>query len=628
MAIVPSAASRRPIPTTRPSIGSWPGPRSRPIGTACATACASCGSRPGPMRRSTASPCGWRRPVPRSAGWCEATPDFAAEPGARPDRRRRRRVGRRAAAGGRARARRRPAPARGERLALDHARLLGPLGSIADAGRASRGPGRPRRRPARAARDRRDAGRPAAPGGAPGASSSTVDSAARRDTADRSICVPGGLELVALPPGTTATAEFGSATAFASAAAAAISRSTCRAAWAACWSTCATSRCGCPSAPTAAASCSPRGRRRVAEGADGYRHPGDGHRRSDGPPPVASAARPRARPVRRLIESPSMSCSRSARATGRWSMPATSVVVGAPIAERLRDPRLEDKIVAEHRGAAARRPVDANGRVAGCRRRLRPGPHGGELLFPWRDRWRVATGDSVDPLETPVAGIVREVRPGTSITVRAAGRGLRGVVALGGPTRGRLQPRQRAGRRAARRAASTSGSAGSILVVGARVDAETLTRARAMGIRGIVVAGLASKERRDFLASEARQRAALHRLPPFAVLVLDGAAPAAGRRPAHGAARRARRARGGDRRRPADAALRRARIVDCRAAARSGPRPCRGRWRAARGAGSGRPDRAGSRRRRTSRRRSCGSPTAARSPSRSATSSASSDDRR
>jgi hypothetical protein len=65
--------------------------------------------------------------------------------------------------------------------------------------------------------------------------------------------------------------------------------------------------------------------------------------------------------------------------------------------------------------------------------------------------------------------------------------------------------------------------AGAILVVDARVDAETLTRARAMGVRGIVVAGLASKERRDFLASEARQRAALHRLPPYAVLVMDGA---------------------------------------------------------------------------------------------------------
>ena len=52
-----------------------------------------------------------------------------------------------------------------------------------------------------------------------------------------------------------------------------------------------------------------------------------------------------------------------------------------------------------------------------------------------------------------------------------------------------------------------------------------------MGVCGVVVAGLSSKERRDFLASEARQRAALHRLPPFAVLVLDGAT----RRPLAGA---------------------------------------------------------------------------------------------
>ena len=67
--------------------------------------------------------------------------------------------------------------------------------------------------------------------------------------------------------------------------------------------------------------------------------------------------------------------------------------------------------------------------------------------------------------------------------------------------------------------------------MGSRVDAETLTRARAMGVRGVVVTGLSSKERRDYLASEARQRSALHRLPPFAVLVLDGAV----RRPLAGA---------------------------------------------------------------------------------------------
>jgi antitoxin (DNA-binding transcriptional repressor) of toxin-antitoxin stability system len=51
----------------------------------------------------------------------------------------------------------------------------------------------------------------------------------------------------------------------------------------------------------------------------------------------------------------------------------------------------------------------------------------------------MAGGTLSDAIETPLAGIVREVRPGTSITVRAAGRGLRGIVALGGPTRGRLQ---------------------------------------------------------------------------------------------------------------------------------------------------------------------------------------------
>jgi hypothetical protein len=44
-----------------------------------------------------------------------------------------------------------------------------------------------------------------------------------------------------------------------------------------------------------------------------------------------------------------------------------------------------------------------------------------------------------------------------------------------------------------------------------------------MGIRGIVVGALTAKDLRDFAASEARQRASLHRLPPFAVLVMDGA---------------------------------------------------------------------------------------------------------
>jgi hypothetical protein len=199
-----------------------------------------------------------------------------------------------------------------------------------------------------------------------------------------------------------------------------------------------------------------------------------------------------------------------------------SVVVGAPIAERLRDPGLEEVHV-----PATPEPQPGarwSGSVDGRSGRL----EGGELLFTWRNRWRIAGGTLTDPLETPFAGIVRDVRPGGSITVRAAGRGLRGIVALGGPTRGRLQGSPDSELRAG---GLDVNSAGAILVVGSRVDAETLTRARAMGVRGVVVTGLSSKERRDYLASEARQRSALHRLPPFAVLVLDGAV----RRPVSGA---------------------------------------------------------------------------------------------
>jgi hypothetical protein len=182
-----------------------------------------------------------------------------------------------------------------------------------------------------------------------------------------------------------------------------------------------------------------------------------------------------------------------------------TVVAGAPIAERVRDPMLIDKIV----------PASAD---------PRPGARiaEGELLFVWRDRWRVAGGEVTETMDSPVTGIVREVRPGSAIVVQASGRGLHGIVALGGPTRGRLHIAA-GGDGELRSGGLDVGLAGTILVVGSRIDAETLTRARAMGVRGIVVGGLASKERRDFTASERRQRAALHRLAPYAVLVLEGA---------------------------------------------------------------------------------------------------------
>jgi hypothetical protein len=144
------------------------------------------------------------------------------------------------------------------------------------------------------------------------------------------------------------------------------------------------------------------------------------------------------------------------------------------------------------------------------------------LLFEWRGGWRIAAGDHAEQLDAPVAGLVRDVRPGIGIAIRTTGRALRGIRVIGGPSRGQLELATGPGGEL-RPGGLDVGSAGAILVVGSRVDAETLTRARAMGVRGVIVAGLPSKEQRDYLASEARQRAALHRLPPFAVFVLDGA---------------------------------------------------------------------------------------------------------
>ena len=195
-----------------------------------------------------------------------------------------------------------------------------------------------------------------------------------------------------------------------------------------------------------------------------------------------------------------------------------SVTPGVPLFEHVRDIRLTSVAV----GAERSRPGDRWTQPHPPGRRSGRRPLSGELLFPWRDGWRLATGEHGEPVESPVTGIVREVTPGVRIVVQAAGRALPGIVALGGPSHGRLE--LATGPAGHLRAGGVDvGQAGTILVVGSRVDAETLTRARAMGVRGIVVAGLPSKERRDFPASEARQRAALHRLPPFAVLVLEGA---------------------------------------------------------------------------------------------------------
>lgn len=155
--------------------------------------------------------------------------------------------------------------------------------------------------------------------------------------------------------------------------------------------------------------------------------------------------------------------------------------------------------------------------------RRRAADRPGEALFAYDGGWRIAVPDRLEPIASPVAGTVTAAQPGRGIVVRATGRAIRGTSFVGGATRGVLEM---AARPAAelRATAIDVGSAGAVLIGGASTDAEALTRARATGVAGVVVATLATSVRRELAASDARRRAALHPGRPFGVLVLDGAA--------------------------------------------------------------------------------------------------------
>ena len=131
----------------------------------------------------------------------------------------------------------------------------------------------------------------------------------------------------------------------------------------------------------------------------------------------------------------------------------------------------------------------------------------------------MVTGPHPDLVAAPGAATVAEIHPGAEIALDVHGIGIPGSALLGDPGHGRLVllPGDPDGR-----IVLDVAHAGAIVVLPGRADAETLTRARAMGIAGAVVPALAERDRRDVAASELRQRAGLHRLPSFPVLVVDG----------------------------------------------------------------------------------------------------------
>jgi hypothetical protein len=190
------------------------------------------------------------------------------------------------------------------------------------------------------------------------------------------------------------------------------------------------------------------------------------------------------------------------------------VAAGDLLAERVRDARLVEVAGEEHRGGSAH---------PGSWIPAEPGRRGtapaGELLFEAGGRRRIATGPHPDLVAAPAPGTVVSIHPGVEIVLQLEGIGIPGSELLGDPGHGRLAmlPGDGDGR-----ILLDVAHAGAIVVLPGRADAEAITRARAMGIAGAVVPALAERDRRDVVASEARQRAGLHRLAPFPVLILDG----------------------------------------------------------------------------------------------------------
>ncbi len=199
-----------------------------------------------------------------------------------------------------------------------------------------------------------------------------------------------------------------------------------------------------------------------------------------------------------------------------------TVYAGEPLLERVLDAAAVDVGPAGTDGLAPGDPIgpDIASRADGPAAAALAGH--GRVLYRLPDgRVRVALGERAATVASPIGGVVVEVGAGRLVLqgeglalpgTLAAGEGTHGalVLAVPGPD-GELPP-----------SAIDVGSHGAILVAGARIDLEALGRARAMGVRGVVVGGLVSRDLRGFRASEVRQRAALHGGPPFAVLVLDG----------------------------------------------------------------------------------------------------------
>lgn len=125
------------------------------------------------------------------------------------------------------------------------------------------------------------------------------------------------------------------------------------------------------------------------------------------------------------------------------------------------------------------------------------------------------------PVIGHVAGRVQAVER-RSISIEVPGAMLRGIAGSGEAVHGELTVAVHEPDEELRAAAIDVAKAGRIVVGGSRASAETLIRARAMGIAGIVLGGVLDKELHDFEAIQRRRREMGGMRGAFSLIVVEG----------------------------------------------------------------------------------------------------------
>lgn len=195
--------------------------------------------------------------------------------------------------------------------------------------------------------------------------------------------------------------------------------------------------------------------------------------------------------------------------------------VSVPIASRLR------RSAADAAGLLAVRP----GTVLDAGERMADDGRGREVLAPQACLFLaydvddgtalVAPLGATEPILGHVRGEVTAVMP-DAIEIRVAGALVAGIGGSGKAVHGELRMAVHEAREELRAGAIDVSATGRILVGGSRASAEALTRARAMGVAGIVVGGVLDKELRDFEATQRRRREVGGARGDLAIVIVEG----------------------------------------------------------------------------------------------------------